>query len=62
MVGPDGKAQLLPLKGTVNQLAHVIDLVPDAIARLAALRAGAKKEAAPELPAGDDHDRKRKPD
>lgn len=59
VVTPDGKAQLMPLKGTVNQLARVIDLVPEAIAKIAAARGNKDKEA---LPAGEpEHDRKRKP-
>ena len=62
VVGPDGKAQLMPLKGTINQLSRVIDLVPDAIAKLAALRSGGAKDPAAALAAGEPaHDRKRKP-
>lgn len=64
VVTPDGKAQLMPLKGTVNSIARVIDLVPDALAKLAALRNPGEKPHA-EIPASStatdpEHDRKRK--
>lgn len=44
VVGPDGKPQLLPIKGTINSVARVIDLIPDAIAKMAALRSGGSAE------------------
>ncbi len=53
VVGPDGKPQLLPIKGTINSVARVIDLIPDAISKLASMRQGknadapAEEEAAP---------------
>lgn len=52
VVGPDGKPQLLPVKGTINSVARVIDMIPDAVAKLAALRSG--KSDAAELPAASD--------
>ena len=62
VVTPDGKAQLMPLKGTINQLSRVIDLVPDALAKLAALRKGSKDSPA-EIGSGEpEPDRKRKHD
>jgi len=61
VVTPDGKAQLMPLKGTVNQLARVIDLVPEALAKIAALRNKGDHEALPAGAAEPEHDRKRKP-
>ena len=51
VVGPDGKPQLLPVKGTINSVARVIDLIPDVVAKLAALR-NPKSESA-ELGAGE---------
>lgn len=53
VVTPDGKPQLLPMKSTINQVSQAINLLPDAISKLAALRAGsgdakAEKAAIPE--------------
>ncbi len=47
VVPPEGKPpQLLPMKGTINQLARVIDLVPDVVAKLASMRAGSAASVA----------------
>lgn len=59
VVGPDQHPQLLPVKaGAANSLARVIDLIPDAVAKIAALRNpaasnGASAEKPKELASGE---------
>ena len=51
VVGPDQHPQLLPVKaGTANSIARVIDLIPDAVAKIAALRNPASSNGAAEKP------------
>ena len=60
VVTPDGKPQLLPMKSTINQVSQAINLLPEAISKLAALRSGEKPEkGAPQL---ETTERKKKPD
>ena len=69
VVGPDQKPQLLSIKGSVNPLTHAIDLIPDALSKLAGMMPA--KAGAPALSADGgqkdssaapaDSERKRKP-
>lgn len=56
VVTPDGKPQLLPMKSTINQVSQAINLLPEALSKLAALRSGdkapAEKTAIPETTSG----------
>lgn len=40
VVTPDGKPQLLPMKSTINQVSQAINLLPEALSKIAALRGG----------------------
>ena len=45
VVTPDGKPQLLPMKSTINQVSQAINLLPEALSKLAALRGGDKSSS-----------------
>lgn len=40
VVTPDGKPQLLPMKSSINQVSQAINLLPEALSKIAALRGG----------------------
>lgn len=59
VVTPDGKPQLLPMKSTINQVSQAINLLPEAISKIAALRSGDKASA--EKPALEGAEKKKRP-
>jgi uncharacterized spore protein YtfJ len=44
VVNPEGRAQLLPLRGSISQVARVIDLVPEVLDRLMKGRSNGENE------------------